>query len=85
MLLMLVLQEIALNNETERKLFENEVGLLWKLRHPAIIKVEAIFYEGLRRGVIGRFRYIISRAERRRFACNSVWAFNLLPLSRAER
>jgi len=34
---------------------------------------------------IGRFRYIVSRAERRRFACNSVWAFNLLPLSRAER
>jgi len=48
MIIVLVFQEIALNNETERKLFENEVGLLWKLRHPAIIKVEAIFYEGLR-------------------------------------
>lgn len=29
-------------------MFENEVGLLWKLNHPAIIKVDAIFYEGLR-------------------------------------
>jgi hypothetical protein len=29
--------------------------------------------------VISRFRYIASRAERRRFACNSVWAFNLAP------
>jgi len=28
---------------------------------------------------IGRFRYIASRAERRRFARNSVWAFNLAP------
>ena len=35
--------------------------------------------------LIGRFRYIVSRAERRGFARNSVWAFNLLPLSRAER
>mmetsp|Transcript_7394 Transcript_7394/g.18811 ORF Transcript_7394/g.18811 Transcript_7394/m.18811 type:complete len:1283 (+) Transcript_7394:321-4169(+) len=43
-----VLKEIALNNEAARKVFENEVSLLWKLRHPAIIKVEAIFYEGLR-------------------------------------
>ena len=28
---------------------------------------------------IGRFRYIASRAERRRFARNSVWAFSLAP------
>ena len=28
---------------------------------------------------IGRFRYIASRAERSRFARNSVWAFNLAP------
>ena len=44
----LILQEIALNNEAARKVFENEVGLLWRLNHPAIIKVDAIFYEGLR-------------------------------------
>lgn len=43
-----VLKEIALNNEAARKVFENEVGLLWKLNHPAIIKVQAVFYEGLR-------------------------------------
>jgi serine/threonine protein kinase len=43
-----VLKEIALNNEAARKVFENEVILLWKLDHPAIIKVDAIFYEGLR-------------------------------------
>ena len=39
-------------------------------------------------GTIGRFRYIASRAERRRLARNSVWAFDLgtwRPLSRAER
>ena len=28
---------------------------------------------------IGRFRYIASRAERSRFVCNPVWAFNLAP------
>jgi hypothetical protein len=27
----------------------------------------------------GRFRYIACRAERRRFARNSAWAFNLAP------
>ena len=30
-------------------------------------------------GTMGRFRYIASRAERCRFARNSVWAFNLAP------
>ena len=43
-----VLKEIALNDEAARKVFENEVGLLWKLKHPAIVKVDAVFYEGLR-------------------------------------
>jgi len=34
---------------------------------------------------MGRFRYIVSRAERRGFACTSVWALNVLPFARAER
>ena len=33
-----------------------------------------------RRTQIGRFRYIASRAERRHFGRNSVWAFNVAPV-----
>lgn len=29
-------------------MFENEVNLLWKLQHPAIISVDAVFYDTLR-------------------------------------
>ena len=30
------------------QVFENEVNLLWKLQHPAIISVDAVFYDTLR-------------------------------------
>eukprot|EP00898_Chlorokybus_atmophyticus_P005482 jgi/Chlat1/5935/Chrsp4S06260 len=43
-----VLKELPLSDESARKVFENEVTLLWKLHHPAIITVEAAFYDGLR-------------------------------------
>lgn len=43
-----VLKEIALTGEEEKRSFENEVDLLWKLRHPSVVPVEAVFYEGLR-------------------------------------
>lgn len=43
-----VLKEVTLHNEATRKVFENEVNLLWKLQHPAIVTVEAVFYDTLR-------------------------------------
>ena len=37
-----VLKEVGLTDDNSRRLFENEVNLLWKLQHPAIITVEAV-------------------------------------------
>jgi serine/threonine protein kinase len=43
-----VIGQVALTDASSRRRFENEVNILWKLQHPAIITVEAVFYETLR-------------------------------------